>query len=138
MGGAADSAWPVPWACQPGFTQNSLCCQNAHLLTHQLALPSPPLPIPAAPPAAPQASQAPANELPNALMNALASFVASVSEPALVQVLLPLVNAVVNEASGAGAGQGPPGKGKAGLFIMLAVLLRTRPQVRGTRRRKRG
>jgi hypothetical protein len=76
-----------------------------------------------------QASQAPVNELPNPLLNALASFIASVSEPALVEVLLPLVNAVVTEASGAGAGQGPAGKGKAGLFIMLAVLLRTRPQV---------
>lgn len=48
-----------------------------------------------------------------------------------VQVLVPLTNAVVTEASGAGAGQGPAGKGKAGLFILLAVLLRTRPQVRG-------
>jgi hypothetical protein len=50
----------------------------------------------------------------------------------LLQVLVPLVHAVVNEASGAGGGQGPAGKGKAGLFIMLAVLLRTRPQVRHT------
>lgn len=78
-----------------------------------------------------QASQQPVAELPNSLMNALASFVASVNEPALVQVLLPLVNAVVVEGSGTGAaaGQGPAGKGKAGLFIMLAVMLRTRPQV---------
>jgi hypothetical protein len=48
----------------------------------------------------------------------------------LLQVLVPLVHAVVNEAAGASGGQGPAGKGKAGLFIMLAVLLRTRPQVR--------
>lgn len=76
-----------------------------------------------------QASQQPLAELPNPLMNALASFVASLNEPALVQVLIPLVNAVVTEASGAGTGQGPAGKGKAGLFITLAVVLRTRPQV---------
>lgn len=80
--------------------------------------------------AALQASQQPAADLPNSLMNALASFVASVSEPALVQVLVPLVNAVVTEASAAGGVQGPAGKGKAGLFIMVAVVLRTRPQVR--------
>jgi len=80
--------------------------------------------------AALQASQQPAADLPNSLMNALASFVASVSEPALVQVLVPLVNAVVAEASGAAGGQGPAGKGKAGLFVMVAVVLRTRPQVR--------
>jgi hypothetical protein len=78
-----------------------------------------------------QASQQPVAELPNPLMNALASFVASANEPALVSVLVPLVHAVVSEASGAGgATQGPAGKGKAGLFIMLAVVLRTRPQVR--------
>jgi hypothetical protein len=78
-----------------------------------------------------QASELPLAELPNALTNALASFVASTSEPALVQVLVPLVHAVVAEGAGAGAAaapQGPPGKGKAGLFVMLAVVLRTRPQ----------
>jgi hypothetical protein len=77
-----------------------------------------------------QASQQPLAELPNPLMNALVSFVAAANEPALVSVLVPLVHAVVTEASGAGTTQGPAGKGKAGLFIMLAVVLRTRPQVR--------
>ena len=47
----------------------------------------------------------------------------------VLQVLVPLVNAVVVEASGSGSAQGPAGKGKAGLYIMLAVCLRTRPQV---------
>lgn len=75
-----------------------------------------------------QASELPLSELPNPLQNALASFIASVSEPALVQVLVALVAAVVAEAAAGNKGQ--PSKGKAGLFVMLAVMLRTRPQVR--------
>jgi hypothetical protein len=69
-------------------------------------------------------------------MNALASFVASVSESALAAVVAPLTAAVVADvAAAAAAGSGgasaaaSAGKSKAGLLVMLAVILRTRPQV---------
>lgn len=76
-----------------------------------------------------QATAQPLAEVPNALMNALASFVAAVSESSLVQMTVPLTLAVVNDAAGGPTGTAPTGKGKAGLQIMLAVILRTRPQV---------
>lgn len=62
-------------------------------------------------------------------MNALASFVAAMSEVSLVQMTIPLTVAVVNEVAGGSSGAAPAGKGKAGLLIILAVMLRTRPQV---------
>eukprot|EP00878_Enallax_costatus_P015985 GHUV01016761.1.p1 GENE.GHUV01016761.1~~GHUV01016761.1.p1 ORF type:complete len:547 (+),score=226.91 GHUV01016761.1:1274-2914(+) len=61
-------------------------------------------------------------------MNALASFVAAMSEASLVQMTIPLTVAVVNEVAGGPSGTAPGGKGKAGLLLMLAVMLRTRPQ----------
>jgi hypothetical protein len=83
-----------------------------------------------------QASQQPLCDMPHALMNALASFVASVSESALAAVVAPLTAAVVADvAAAAAAGTGgaaaaaAAGKSKAGLLVMLAVILRTRPQV---------
>lgn len=74
--------------------------------------------------------------MPHPLMNALASFVASVGEGALAAVVAPLTAAVVADvAAAAAAGSGgaaaaaSAGKSKAGLLVMLAVILRTRPQV---------
>eukprot|EP00878_Enallax_costatus_P011005 GHUV01011494.1.p1 GENE.GHUV01011494.1~~GHUV01011494.1.p1 ORF type:complete len:296 (+),score=88.41 GHUV01011494.1:228-1115(+) len=75
------------------------------------------------------ATAQPISEVPNALMNALASFVAAMSEASLVQMTIPLTVAVVNEVAGGPSGTAPGGKGKAGLLLMLAVMLRTRPQV---------
>uniref|UniRef100_A0A383V7Q4 Uncharacterized protein n=1 Tax=Tetradesmus obliquus TaxID=3088 RepID=A0A383V7Q4_TETOB len=83
-----------------------------------------------------QASQQPICDMPHPLMNALASFVASVGEGALAAVVAPLTAAVVADvAAAAAAGSGgaaaaaSAGKSKAGLLVMLAVILRTRPQV---------
>ncbi|WIA29077.1 hypothetical protein OEZ86_011588 [Tetradesmus obliquus] len=83
-----------------------------------------------------QASQQPICDMPHPLMNALASFVASVGEGALAAVVSPLTAAVVADvAAAAAAGSGgaaaaaSAGKSKAGLLVMLAVILRTRPQV---------
>ncbi|KAF6266744.1 hypothetical protein COO60DRAFT_1473267 [Scenedesmus sp. NREL 46B-D3] len=83
-----------------------------------------------------QASQQPLSDVPHTLANALASFVASVSESALAAVVAPLAAATaadVAAAAAAGTGAAPAaaaaGKSKAGLLVMLAVILRTRPQV---------
>eukprot|EP00879_Flechtneria_rotunda_P009066 GHRR01009493.1.p1 GENE.GHRR01009493.1~~GHRR01009493.1.p1 ORF type:complete len:508 (+),score=247.18 GHRR01009493.1:366-1889(+) len=79
------------------------------------------------------ATAQPLSDIPHALTNALTSFIAGISEDALMQVVVPLVNAVITEAAaaagGGGASAGGTGKGKAGLSVMLAVVLRTRPQV---------
>lgn len=77
-----------------------------------------------------QASQQPLCDIPNPLMNALASFVASVSEEALAKLVVPLTVAVVQQTAAAATVSAVPGKGKAGLLVMTAVIARTRPQVR--------
>ena len=81
-----------------------------------------------------QAAEFPLNELPHVLHNALASFVASCHEAAMQSVVVSLIKATTEplegqrQAKGAPA-PGPATKGKAGLLIMLAIILRTRPQV---------
>lgn len=76
-----------------------------------------------------QASSQPLVEVPDSLLNTLSNFVASVREDALLSMAVPLTAAVINEVAGGQSGAAPAGKGKAGLQIMLAVILRTRPQV---------
>jgi hypothetical protein len=67
--------------------------------------------------------------MPQPLLNTITSFVGGVGDDALLAMCVPLVAAVVSEAVGGPSGTAPTGKGKAGLQIMLAAILRTRPQV---------
>jgi hypothetical protein len=77
-----------------------------------------------------QATEQPLSEVPQPLLNTITSFINGVGDDALVAMCVPLTAAVVSEAVGGPSGTAPTGKGKAGLQIMLAAILRARPQVR--------
>lgn len=76
-----------------------------------------------------QATEQPLAEVPQPLLSTITSFVSGVGDDALLAMCVPLTAAVVSEAVGGPSGTAPTGKGKAGLQVMLAVILRTRPQV---------
>ncbi|WIA35372.1 hypothetical protein OEZ86_003823 [Tetradesmus obliquus] len=75
------------------------------------------------------ATEQPLAEVPQPLLSTITSFVSDVGDDALLAMCVPLTAAVVSEAVGGPSGTAPTGKGKAGLQVMLAVILRTRPQV---------
>jgi hypothetical protein len=77
-----------------------------------------------------QATEQPLCEVPQPLLNTITNFVGGVGDDALLAMCVPLTAAVISEAVGGPSGTAPTGKGKAGLQIMLAAILRTRPQVR--------
>ncbi|KAF6264261.1 hypothetical protein COO60DRAFT_1660272 [Scenedesmus sp. NREL 46B-D3] len=76
-----------------------------------------------------EATEQPLSEVPQPLLNTITAFVGGVGDDALLAMCVPLTAAVVSEAVGGPSGTAPTGKGKAGLQIMLAAILRTRPQV---------
>ncbi|GBF96506.1 hypothetical protein Rsub_09848 [Raphidocelis subcapitata] len=73
----------------------------------------------------------PLADLPAPLANALASFCSSVSEAALAEVAVALMAALTEglpmEAGAPPSGQPAPQRQSAGLLVMLATMLRTRP-----------
>jgi hypothetical protein len=76
-----------------------------------------------------QTTEQPLCEVPKPLLSIITSFVGGVGDDALLAMCVPLTAAAISEAVGGPSGTAPTGKGKAGLQIMLAAILRTRPQV---------
>lgn len=80
-----------------------------------------------------QVTGMPLTDIPPPLLNALGSFVSSCSTTSLKGIVVSLMGAVFDGLPHnlkPRPGQAPTPKPKVGLIIMLAVILRTQPQVR--------